>query len=1155
MKILGHSIERPSYVPMTAWLRHGPFAMWLVKASRPKRIVELGSHYGFSYFSFCQAVKEADLETHCFAIDTWQGDEHSGFYGNEVFEAVNRENKKYTHFSKLLRKTFNEALDDIEDGSVDLLHIDGRHFYQDVKEDFESWIPKLADRAIILFHDTEVRERDFGVWEYWNEITKEHVGFNFPFQHGLGVLFWGDDLTSEMAEFRNLIGTDSGRDAIIALFYALGQEISEDHTRHVFARISEQDPEALPEQLGVFDNSEINPENQISRLTPGSLAIAKRLSEEVSLGIQRSADLGKLETTIDAVSKERDHLAAKLAQIQAEFTEAQTQNKSLRKELALTRSRAALALKDNLYFKILNGLLVSRLPISEKARARFARSARKRDPLRSLAGEALSASEQVLQTIDAPMPTTTNSAILAKGKIRPDSSRRNVLIVAHEASYTGAPILAHNIMRVLSERYNVYGVTLRGGDLMDAFLDVSVEVLIAGRHPEVGNSIWRYLKKFLDSKGFDFAVVNSIEARRLLPILNDIDVPSIALVHEFASYTRPRTAFREVLKYADEIVFSSPLTLDNASEVTGLDAAPNIHVLPQGKCIVPNTTSEQSTISNERLRLLAHLRPSGHENDFLVIGAGHVQIRKGVDLFLEVARQVMTEAKGRSVRFVWIGSGYDPEEDMSYCVYLQDQLKRSKIFDKVRIIAQTTEIEYAYELADALLLTSRLDPLPNVAIDAMLAGTPVLCFDSASGMSEVLREGRLHDECVAEYLNTFDMAHKLQVLASSPALYSDVVNRTKSHAAKIFDLNNYVSRIESLALSARTRKKQRAEDANVIAAEPLFRSDYVLSPGEASRSVRELAELYLQKKSSGLYPRHPEPGFNPQIYASHLQSKGTGVIERDPYAHFLLEGRPSGPWSLQVIRETDDAMLTAGAKKLRTALHIHAYYTDALPDLLAHLRMNQSRPTLYVTVSNEASQAEAMLTLADYDGEATCKILPNSGRDIGPFLSGVAHDLVASYDIVGHIHTKKSISLSDDAAVAHWTRFMHENILGGDAGGAMLDRILNAFAADPQLGVVFPADPNVMNWTRNRGYANKLAERMELGPLPDAIDFPIGTMFWMRSPALQPFVDLRLGWDDYPPEPVEYDGTILHALERLFGVAPILKGYHAAVTAVSGVTR
>ena len=53
----------------------------------------------------------------------------------------------YASFSHLIRSTFDEALANFGAGSIDLLHIDGRHFYDDVRHDFESWQPKLSSLA------------------------------------------------------------------------------------------------------------------------------------------------------------------------------------------------------------------------------------------------------------------------------------------------------------------------------------------------------------------------------------------------------------------------------------------------------------------------------------------------------------------------------------------------------------------------------------------------------------------------------------------------------------------------------------------------------------------------------------------------------------------------------------------------------------------------------------------------------------------------------------------------------------------------------------------------------------------------------------------------------------------------------------------------
>src|SRR5579872_3015711 len=69
----------------SAWYGHVPFGYWIVLQARPRMLVELGTHNGVSYSSFCDAVLDGRLATRCFAVDTWQGDEHAGHYGEEVF--------------------------------------------------------------------------------------------------------------------------------------------------------------------------------------------------------------------------------------------------------------------------------------------------------------------------------------------------------------------------------------------------------------------------------------------------------------------------------------------------------------------------------------------------------------------------------------------------------------------------------------------------------------------------------------------------------------------------------------------------------------------------------------------------------------------------------------------------------------------------------------------------------------------------------------------------------------------------------------------------------------------------------------------------------------------------------------------------------------
>jgi hypothetical protein len=219
------SFWTPEHNPLSAWMGHAPFAFWLVDALKPRGIVELGVHSGFSYLVFCQAVRELGLDCSCRGIDTWKGDEHSGFYGNEVYEELCRDHRRYAEFSRLIRSTFSEARSQIADGSVDLLHIDGCHRYDAVQRDFEMWKPKLSDRAVVLFHDTA--EPAFGVGEFWRELCDKYPHFEFSHAHGLGVLGVGADLPIRVKQLFAAADIPSAAQSICTAYARLGDAIED----------------------------------------------------------------------------------------------------------------------------------------------------------------------------------------------------------------------------------------------------------------------------------------------------------------------------------------------------------------------------------------------------------------------------------------------------------------------------------------------------------------------------------------------------------------------------------------------------------------------------------------------------------------------------------------------------------------------------------------------------------------------------------------------------------------------------------------------------------------------------------------------------------------------------------------------------------------
>ena len=174
---------------ITSWHPHREFAFELIKEHKPQTIVELGVHYGDSYFTFCQACDELELNTRLYGIDHWQGDEQAGFFGEEVFERVKAYNDEfYKENSTLLKMNFEEALLQFKEESIDILHIDGSHEYESVKKDFESWFPKVKKGGKTLVHDILVEREDYGVKKFWESISKAYSKQSHLEGFGLGIL-------------------------------------------------------------------------------------------------------------------------------------------------------------------------------------------------------------------------------------------------------------------------------------------------------------------------------------------------------------------------------------------------------------------------------------------------------------------------------------------------------------------------------------------------------------------------------------------------------------------------------------------------------------------------------------------------------------------------------------------------------------------------------------------------------------------------------------------------------------------------------------------------------------------------------------------------------------------------------------------------------
>ncbi|MFY2763408.1 glycoside hydrolase family 99-like domain-containing protein [Arenimonas sp. MALMAid1274] len=322
----------PEDVLPSAWVGHLPFAFWIIEEMKPGVLVELGTHNGTSFLAFCQAIRDRSTQTKAFAVDTWQGDEHSGFYGEEVHERLTGLLKdRYSGFAQLMRMRFDEALAYFSDGGVDLLHIDGLHTYEAVKDDFESWLPKMSRRGVVLFHDTMVRERGFGVWRLWEELRTRYPSYEFKHTHGLGVLLVGEDPPPSLLDLCRL--SDGADETVVTrLFDALGQRV-----------IHRERVAFLEEKYAEADKFMVHYRTVYERAQEA----LQKAQEEQELRVgERLAEIQQATARLSGLEQDLEHARVRHADMQASTSAADAERSALREFLDQARSTQALLINQ-----------------------------------------------------------------------------------------------------------------------------------------------------------------------------------------------------------------------------------------------------------------------------------------------------------------------------------------------------------------------------------------------------------------------------------------------------------------------------------------------------------------------------------------------------------------------------------------------------------------------------------------------------------------------------------------------------------------------------------------------------------------------------------------------------------------------------------------
>ncbi|SDT93735.1 Glycosyltransferase, GT2 family [Pseudomonas pohangensis] len=296
----------------SGWWGHVPFAFWLIAALRPRLLVELGSHHGVSYAAFCEAVSRERLACRCYAVDNWQGDAHAGYFNEEVYRDLLELNQaRYSSFSELIRANFSDTVNHFADGSIDLLHIDGFHSYAAVSRDFQQWRPKLSKRAVVLFHDTNVRRDDFGVHRLFGELADQYDHFEFLHCNGLGLIAYGDQVPEVIQQLCAENVSHKGS-TMRERFSSLGGRWESHANEHIMAN-------SFAEQVNKLEQERVRAINQ--------QAVAEQRAAELASQLQTVAELTKKHEVLRHDSARLDN--HKLQTLQQQYSQTLQDNEEL----------------------------------------------------------------------------------------------------------------------------------------------------------------------------------------------------------------------------------------------------------------------------------------------------------------------------------------------------------------------------------------------------------------------------------------------------------------------------------------------------------------------------------------------------------------------------------------------------------------------------------------------------------------------------------------------------------------------------------------------------------------------------------------------------------------------------------------------------------
>lgn len=367
------------------------------------------------------------------------------------------------------------------------------------------------------------------------------------------------------------------------------------------------------------------------------------------------------------------------------------------------------------------------------------------------------------------------------------SEVKKILIVSHEASLTGAPLIILKFAEMIKEHHGLQPVFVIGGrgKLVPRFSECGPTYVFD--HWNTGVSKNRTITESdilsLGLKKFDFQgiVMNSVESRILISTLAKIHHRIMFLIHEFGDMY-PDNSFDEVGQLSRKIIFPCEMI----SQFAQLNSS-----LPINKIRVHG----QGLLNEDLLRADKHkyqkkLKESLGipQESVVVLGCGTIEKRKGVDLFVNAAIKALPLSKV-PLYFIWVGGVHFQQVfERKYFEWILKDIELQGFSDKIRFTGEVTDSSKYFLGSDIMFLSSRRDPFPCVMHEAMASKLPVICFDQSGGHAEVFGDGT---GIVVPYANSEEAGQQIAHLANNRNLRSNIAKRSYKKVINQFDFKNY----------------------------------------------------------------------------------------------------------------------------------------------------------------------------------------------------------------------------------------------------------------------------------------------------------------------------------------------------------------------------